>query len=71
MTLAVEEDEAAAPVGEGRHGRFGVTAVPGRLAELVEQARRGRCCGGWRHCWESEAALHGSPPGRVNELLYG
>jgi len=28
LALAVEQDEAAAPVGKGSHGRFGVTAVP-------------------------------------------
>ena len=68
MVLAVEQDKAAAPVGKGRHGRFGVTALPGRLTELVEQARRGRCGGGGlRRCWGIAVAIHGSPPGRFHE----
>jgi hypothetical protein len=65
MAFAVEEAEAAAPVGEGGHGRFAVAALPCGQAQLVEQpgrsgGQRGRL-GRWLGC--GVAGL-GCPPGR-------
>lgn len=53
VPFAVEQDEAEAPIGQGGHARLGMAALPGDLAELVEQARGrgwqrrrlGRCLG--------------------------
>ncbi len=42
VAFAVEEDEAAAPVGEGGHSWLGVSALAGGLAQLVEQTGRRR-----------------------------
>ena len=70
MTFAVEEDEAAAPIGEGVDGGFGITALACGLSKQVEQSGcwRGRGWGG--RCWGSVVRVHGCPPGEdVNGCL--
>ena len=42
MAFAVEENEAATPVGKGRDGGFGVAEEASGPGELIEEARRGR-----------------------------
>jgi len=42
VTLAVEQDEAAVPVGEGGDRGLGMAKLPCCLANLFEQTRRGR-----------------------------
>ena len=66
MALAVEEDEAASPVGEDGDGWLGVAVLPSYLAKLIEQARRRR-----RGSWlGNEIAAQGCSPRRSSEPLF-
>ena len=59
VALAVEADEALAPIGDGRCSGFAVSMPPCGVADVIEQPWRLR---DWQHIGRSGTSTHSGPP---------